>query len=59
MTSGIKVNPDPNPIDVAPSAPTGGVGRRPSVTRASQDWMRENITVKTKRSHIAQVMGGS
>jgi len=34
--------------DVSPSASTGGVGRGPSVTKASQDWVRESATVKTK-----------
>jgi len=40
-------------FDVSPNAPTDGIGRRdrqggPSVTRASQDWVGENLMVKTK-----------
>ena len=41
VTSDIKANLDPTPISCQ-------VPQDPSVTRASQDWVGENITIKTK-----------
>jgi len=39
--------PRPN-SNLSPNALTDGVGRGPSVTRVSQDWVGENVTGKTK-----------
>ena len=40
-------------------AEAGGVGKGgPPVTRASQDWVGENVTVKSKKSHIGEEVGG-